>query len=46
VPSVPDDVELDALARRLEEPLLRRVRDELLLDRERLGFRADRGWEW
>jgi len=33
--------DLDELARRLTAPLLRRVRGQLLVDRERRGVRAD-----
>ena len=33
--------DLDELARRLTEPLLRRVRGQLLVDRERRGTRVD-----
>ena len=33
--------DLDELARRLTLPLLRRVRGQLLVDRERRGVRAD-----
>jgi len=39
------DRELEELARRLTRPLLRRLRQEVLLDRERAGLRTDRGWE-
>jgi hypothetical protein len=39
------DRELEELARRLTRPLLRRLRQEVLLDRERVGLRTDRGWE-
>ncbi|WP_435738070.1 hypothetical protein V5D56_05610 [Cellulosimicrobium sp. PMB13] len=39
------EAELDDLARRLTDPLLRRLRQEVLVDRERLGLRVDRGWQ-
>lgn len=39
------EAELDDLARRLTDPLLRRLRHEVLVDRERLGLRIDRGWQ-
>ncbi|WP_281245396.1 hypothetical protein [Geodermatophilus ruber] len=39
MPSAP--AELDALVRRLHDPLVRQLKAELLLDRERIGHALD-----
>jgi hypothetical protein len=39
-----DQRQLEELAGRLFTTLMRRIRSELLIDRERRGIRADRRW--